>query len=144
MQCWGRLTMWHTWCLSPLLFAIGQALFWLQTFLELFWYLLVVSSSCYSETFMWLLIELLNSLSLPVTLFSCDADCVPLPVTEDNMTAAVSFELSWIWNTLRTELIYVYDLYSRHIVYVCKFSSCRAVTEYVTIVAATTHKLVVW
>jgi len=62
---------------SPV-FAISQAHFWLQTFLELFLYLLLVSSSHYSETFMWLLVELLDSLSLPVTLFSLEADCTDL------------------------------------------------------------------
>jgi len=36
---------------SPV-FAISQGFFWLQTFLELFWYLLLVFSSCYNETFM--------------------------------------------------------------------------------------------
>jgi hypothetical protein len=125
VQCWGGLTLWQTWCLSPLLFAISQALFRLQTFLELFWYLLLSSSSCCSETFIWLLAELLNSLSLPVTLFSREAGCLHLPVTELIVTATVLFELSWIWNTWCTKFIHIHDLCSWHIVYVCNFSSRR-------------------
>jgi hypothetical protein len=111
VQCWGRLTIWQTRCLSPLLFAISQALLQLQTFLELFCYLCLVSSSCYSETFIWLLAELLNSLSLPVTIFSREADCLHVPATELIVTATVLFELSWIWNIQCTKFIYMICVY---------------------------------
>lgn len=53
VQIWGRLTIWQTWCLNPLLFAISQVPCWIWTFLQALWssfqWLLVVYSEKFSS-----------------------------------------------------------------------------------------------